>query len=803
MPNKRNIKHVTVLGSGVMGSRIACHFANVGIKVLLLDIAPSELNSEELAKALTLQSPMVKNRIVNTALQTAIKSNPSPLYRKNMARLITTGNFDDNMKDIAASDWIIEAVIERLDIKQKIFSEVEKYRKPGTIISTNTSGIPIRMMTEGRSDDFKKHFLGTHFFNPPRYLRLLEIIPGKETLPEVISFMEHYGERHLGKTTVLCKDTPAFIANRIGVYGIMSLFHLVEKQGLTVEEVDRLTGPLIGRPKSATFRTCDVVGLDTLVHVAKGLADNLPNDEKKDIFKLPAYISKMVEGGMLGSKTGKGFFNKVKNPDGSSEILTLDLTTLKYRPGTKPKFPSVDMARQTEDMGQRFQILLSAKDKAGDFFRHSFGGLFAYVSNRIPEIADDIYKVDDAMRAGFGWGHGPFEIWDLVGVENGLKVIEAAGEKPAAWVTEMVKAGNKSFYRVANGKREVYNPAKKAYEKIPLSEELISLALIRKDNTIWSNSGSTITHLGDGVLNLEFHTKMNTIGSEVIAGMHKAIDLAETEYKGLVISNDGENFSAGANLGMVFMFAAEQEYDELDFAIRAFQNAMMRVRYSSCPVVVAPHGMVLGGGCEMSMHADKVIAHAEMYMGLVEFGVGVIPGGGGTKEFALRLSDEFKEGDVELNRFRHRFLTIGQAQVSTSAHEAFDLGYLRPGIDEVVVSRAHQLARAKEAVLEMVADGYTRPVERTDIKVLGQTALGLVYVGADSMKSGNYISVHDQKISQKLGFVLAGGDLSVPTLVSERYLLDLERKAFLELCSERKTLERMQSILTGGKVLRN
>jgi 3-hydroxyacyl-CoA dehydrogenase len=602
---------------------------------------------------------------------------------------------------------------------------------------------------------------------------------------------------------VLCKDTPAFIANRVGVYSIMALFHLVEEMGLTVEEVDKLTGPVLGRPKSATFRTCDVVGLDTLVHVANGLKQNCPNDEANALFTLPGYVAKMNENKWLGDKTKQGFYKKTRKADGSSEILSLNLKTLEYVPQQKVKFATLDGARQIDDLEMRMKFLFAGKDKAGEFYRKSFSGLFSYVSFRIPEISDEIYKVDDAMRAGFGWGQGPFEVWDTIGLEAAAGAMKAAGVKYASWVDEMLASGNKSFYKLENGVRKFYDIHSKSYKVIPGTEDLIILSSIRSTKTVWKNSGTTITDLGDGILNIEFHTKMNTIGGEVIEGLNKAIDLAEKDYRGLVISNEGDNFSAGANLGMVFMFAVEQEYDELDFAIRAFQNTMMRVRYSSIPVVVAPHNMALGGGCEMCLHADKVIAHAETYMGLVEFGVGVIPGGGGTKEFAVRLSDELHEGDVELNQFRNRFLTIGQAKVSMSAHEAFELGYLRQGIDEVIVSRAHQLAYAKECALALADKGYTKPAPRNDIRVMGNSALGLVYVGANSMKSGNYISEHDQKISEKLGYVLAGGDLSQPTVVNEQYLLDLERDAFLRLCMEKKTLERMQSILTGGKILRN
>jgi 3-hydroxyacyl-CoA dehydrogenase len=799
----RKINKVAVLGSGVMGSRIACHFANIGCEVLLLDIVPRELDEKEAKSGLTLESKAVRNRIVNDSLKFALTSNPSPIYRKSFASRITTGNFEDDMSKIADCDWIIEVVVERLDIKKIIFDQVEKFRKPGTLITSNTSGIPIHMMAEGRTDDFKAHFFGTHFFNPPRYLQLLEIIPTPHTNQEVIDFMMDYGRRFLGKKTVLCKDTPAFIANRIGVYSIMSLFHVVEEMGLSVEAVDKLSGPVFGRPKSATFRTCDVVGLDTLVLVANGVRENCPNDEANDAFQLPAYITKMVENKWLGSKTKQGFYNKVKGADGKSEILSLDLKTLEYKSQEKVKFPTLDMAKPIDDLKQRIKMLHMGMDKAGEFYRKTSAGLFAYVSNRLPEISDDLYKIDDAMRAGFGWELGPFELWDTVGLEQGLKLIADNNKQVAQWVKDMQAKGIKSFYKTEKGNRYYYNVTTSEYAVIPGTEDMVLLDVLREENTVWKNADSTIVHLGDGILNLEFHTKMNTIGGGVIEGINKAIDLAEKEYKGLVISNTGQNFSAGANVGMIFMMAAEQDFDELDYAVRAFQNTMMRVRYSKTPVIVAPHNMALGGGCEMSMHADKVVAHAELYMGLVEFGVGLIPGGGGSKEFAQRLSQELKDGDIRINRLRERFLTIGQAKVATSAYEAFDLGYLREGIDEVVISRDYQLKRAKEACLALADAGYTPPTQEKDIMVLGSEGLGIVYVGANSMLSGNYISEHDALISEKLGFVLCGGDLSEMTKVSPQYLLDLERKAFLDLCRERKTLERLESLVKNGKILRN
>jgi 3-hydroxyacyl-CoA dehydrogenase len=583
----------------------------------------------------------------------------------------------------------------------------------------------------------------------------------------------------------------------------MSLFHTVEKMDLTIEEVDKLTGPVLGRPKSATFRTCDVVGLDTLVHVANGVAQNCPQDEAIDSFKIPGYVSKMVANKWLGSKTEQGFFKKVKTPNGKSEIYALDLKTLEYKPSQKVKFATLETTKSIDSLRDRMKVLVAGTDKAGEFYRTTFYSLFAYVSNRIPEITDELYKIDAAMNTGFAWELGPFEAWDALGVAGTIKAMEAANIKPAKWVYDMVNSGATSFYKIENGSKKFFDIPSKSYKTIPGTESFILLDNIRPTKTVWKNSGAVLTDIGDGILNLEWNTKMNSIGGEVIEGINKSIEIAEKDFRGLVISNEGANFSAGANVGMIFMMAVEQEYDELNFAIKTFQNTMMRVRYSSIPVVVAPHNMALGGACEMSLHSDRVVAHAETYMGLVEFGVGLIPGGGGTKEFAVRLSDELQEGDIELNNFRDRFLTIGQAKVSTSAHEAFDLGYLRKGKDIVVVSRNRVLSEAKANCLELANEGYTKPVPRKDIRVLGKQALGLAYLGANSMQVGNYISEHDTKISQKLAWVLCGGDLSAPTFVSEQYLLDLEREAFLSLCGERKTLERLQSIITGGKILRN
>ncbi|WP_293743212.1 3-hydroxyacyl-CoA dehydrogenase/enoyl-CoA hydratase family protein [uncultured Pedobacter sp.] len=800
---KRSINKVAVLGSGIMGSRIACHFANIGVEVLLLDIAPKELSPEEQAKGLTLDNPIVKNRIVNTALQTAVKTNPSPVYSKKALNKIKTGNFEDDMSKIAGYDWVIEVVVENLDIKKKVFEQVEQFRKPGTLVTSNTSGIPIHLMADGRSEDFKSHFCGTHFFNPPRYLKLLEIIPTPHTKPEIVDFLMQYGDKFLGKTTVLCKDTPAFIANRVGVYSIMALLHLVEELDLTVEEVDKFTGPALGRPKSATFRTSDVVGLDTMIKVAKGLYDNCPDDKAHDLFKLPAYVQKMEENKWLGDKTKQGFYKKTKTADGKTEILALDLKTLEYKPQQKVKSATLEMTKPVENLRERMKIFAKGKDKAGELFRHSSFGLFEYVSDRIPEISDELYRIDDAMRAGFGWELGPFELWDAVGVKEAIEGMNQYGNKAAAWVQEMLDAGNTSFYKVENGVKKYYDIPSKSYKALPGTEEFIILDNLRENKTLWKNSGVSIIDLGDGILNVEFHTKMNTIGGDVISGINKAIDMAEKDYRGLVIGNDGANFSAGANVGMIFMMAVEQEWDELNMAIKMFQNTSMRIRYSSIPVVVAPHNLTLGGGCEFSLHADHVQLSAETYMGLVEFGVGVIPGGGGTKEFALRASDEFKDDQIVQNALKDRFLTIGMAKVSTSGYEAYELGYLQKDKFSISMNRNRLLADAKAKAIELADAGYTKPVQRNDIKVLGKQGLGIVYAGANSMYAGHFISEHDKKISEKLGYVICGGDLSAPTEVTEQYLLDLEREAFLSLAGERKSLERIQSIITKGKPLRN
>lgn len=796
---KKHIKKVAVIGSGIMGSGIAAHFANIGVEVLLLDIVIPE---DEMDPKLASKCINKRNYLSETALMKALKHKPAPFYHSSFVNRITAGNTEDDMARISEVDWIIEVVVERLNIKQKVFEQVEQYRKEGTLITSNTSGIPISFMSNGRSEDFQKHFCGTHFFNPARYLKLFELIPGPKTDPKVVDFLSSYGEKFLGKTSVIAKDTPAFIGNRVGIFGIQSLFHLVKELDMTVEEVDKLTGPVIGRPKSATFRTVDVVGLDTLVHVANGIEENCKTDERIDLFKIPDFIVHMQKENMLGSKTGKGFYKKSKNNNGKTEILSLDLNTLEYRTSKRAKFASLELTKTIDEVIDRFTVLIKGKDKAGEFYRKSFGSLFAYVSHRIPEIADHPYQIDDAMKAGFGWQHGPFQIWQAIGIKEGIGLANTLGLEVASWVNEMAES-SEHFYSVKEGANYYYDIKSKKQTKIPGQESFIILDNIRELSAVYKNSGVVVEDLGDGILNVEFRSKMNTLGGDVIQGLNKAIDIAEKDFRGLIVGNQGANFSVGANLAMIFMMAVEQEYEELNNAIKVFQNTVMRMRYSSIPTISAPHGMTFGGGCELSLHADKIVAAAESYIGLVEFGVGVIPGGAGSKEMTLRASDTYKKNDVELNSLREHFLSIAMAKVSTSAYEAYDNFVMQKGKDIVVVNKDRQLATAKAHAVLMSDAGYTKPIERTDVKVLGKQALGMFMVGTDSMLAGNYISEHDKKIANKLAYVMAGGDLSEASFVSERYLLDLEREAFLSLCTERKTLERIQHMLKTGKPLRN
>jgi len=802
----RMIRRVAVLGSGIMGSRIAAHFANIGLDVLLLDIVPNALNPAEEAKKLTLEVPAVRNRIVNDAFQNMLKGSPAALYSPKFADRIKLGNFDDNLKELASQDWIIEAVVERLDIKRSLYERVEAVRKPGTLITSNTSGIPMHLLSEGRSDDFRRHFCGTHFFNPPRYLRLLEIIPGPDTDPAIIEFLMKYGDLYLGKTTVLCKDTPGFIANRLGIQSLVQTIRVAEDLGLTVEEVDKLTGPVVGRPKSGTFRLSDVVGLDTTVNVANNLA-KVEHDESRESFQLTPSMQKLMENKWLGDKTGQGYYKKTKDANGKTEILALDLKTFEYKPSAKAtgatiRFATLEATKAIDNLRKRFSVLLAGKDNAGEFYRRTFADGFAYATHRIPEIADELYRIDAAITTGFGWQMGLFETWDALGVRKGLELIESQGKKPAQWVYEMLDAGFGSFYKTEGGTKKYYDIPTKSYKSIPGTETFVILEN-RSNDIVWKNAGAALYDIGDGILNLEFRSKMNTFGAEVIEGIQKAISTAEKDFRGLVIGNESaEAFSAGANLATLFMFAIEQEFDEVNLMIAQFQQTIMRVRYSSIPVVGAPHTLALGGGCEINLHADRVVAHSETYMGLVEVGVGLIPAGGGTKEMAARASDLYQSGDPELNILQSAFMNIATAKVSTSAQEAREMNYLLPSA-QIVLNRSRLIAEAKQAAIELAENGYVQPKPRTDIKVQGKTGIALFKAGIAAMHMGRYTSDHDLKIADKLAYVICGGDLSAPQNVTEQYLLDLEREAFLSLCGEKKTLERIQSLLQGGKPLRN
>jgi len=799
----RSIKKVAILGSGIMGSRIACHFSNIGVQVLLLDIAPKELNAEEEAKGLSLESPLVKNRIVNLAFQQTLKTKPASLYQAGFAANIQLGNFDDNLSGIADADWIMEVVVENLAIKKSLYDRVEQFRKDGTLITSNTSGIPIHLMAEGRSADFQAHFCGTHFFNPPRYLRLLEIIPTPKTDSSVVEFLLAYGETQLGKTTVLCKDTPAFIANRIGVYSMMQTMKVVEELGLSVEQVDKLTSKVVGRPKSGTFRLSDVVGLDTTVHVANNLKAALTEDESKSIFELPSMMQKLMANKWLGDKTGQGFYKKTKDDKGKTVILSLDLQTFEYRAAQRVSFETLERSKAVDELADRFALLLAGQDLAGEFYRKTILDGFRYASNRVPEIADDLVKIDQAICAGFGWEMGVFETWDAIGVEKANAMMADLGLNPAPWVTEMLALGHSTFYKTEGGKRLYYDLASKSYQVIPGQEKQISLSILKPTNTVFKNDDAHIIDLGDGIIGLEFHSKMNTMGQGVLEGLAYAIETAEKDFRGLVIGNESnEAFSAGANLGMLYMFGIEKKFDDVNQMIATFQESMMRVRYSSIPVVVAPHTLALGGGCEINLHADKIVAHSELYMGLVEVGVGLIPAGGGTKEMALRMGDARRTGDVELNRLQQAFMNIATAKVSTSAYEALEMNYLRTQ-DRIVLNRSQVINEAKKEAILLAEAGYVQKTRRSDVWVEGKQGLALFKAGIQGMLMGRYISEHDALIGNKLAFAICGGDLDAPQQVTEQYLLDLEREAFLSLTGEQKTMDRIGSLLSGGKPLRN
>ena len=799
--NKININKVAVIGSGIMGSRIACHLANVNINVILLDISPKELNAQEKKLNKKITDKDVKNRIVNESLQKAIKSKPSPIFKKDVLDKIKTGNIDQDLHLVSNVDWIIEAVVENIDIKNKIYDAIESHRKTTTLISTNTSGIPISQISEGRSENFKKNFLGTHFFNPPRYLKLLEIIPGEQTHKDIIEYFMKFGSLVLGKDTVLCKDTPAFIANRLGIYSLMSTIHSVEKYKLSISEVDFLTGPLIGRPKSATFRTMDVVGLDTAVNVSNNLLKDLKNDESVSMFKLPDSVKKLYNNKHWGDKTGMGFYKKEVDEKGRKTFYQINTKTNKYETYENNQDKELLNIKKEESLDKRIVDLVSLKTKYGDFYRSIFYDSFRYCSLRIPEVSDDIYKIDKAICSGFGWKKGPFETWDALGVEKVFNEMLKLKYKPAPWVEEMLSLGIKSFYKFSDNKKHFYDIQEKQYKPVPGSEDLIFLDAFKENDVVWSNKGVTLYDIKDGVLNLEFHTKMNTMGKDVLEGINHAIDICEKQHTGLVIANEADYFSAGADLGTVFMLAGNRDFDSIEKSIDAFQKTVMRVRYSSVPVVVATSGLALGGACELSMHADAVQAHNETYMGLVELGAGLIPAGGGTKETTLRVSSEYSKGDPEFNKLMESFMTIASAKVSTSALEAQEMGFFKKTIN--TANRANLIKDAKNKVLDIASLGYVKPTIKKKIKVHGRSALAMFNAGIETMKQGMYITDYDQKLAQKLAHIMCGGDLTQECYVDEQYLLDLERETMVSLCGEEKTLQRMHSILFKRKPLRN
>ncbi|WP_164668200.1 3-hydroxyacyl-CoA dehydrogenase/enoyl-CoA hydratase family protein [Virgibacillus doumboii] len=798
---KQTIKRAAVLGSGVMGSGIAAHLANVGIPTIMLDIAPRELTKDEEKKGLTLEDKAVRNRMAAQSKKALLKQKPSPITSKKSMDLIEIGNMDDDMEKLAEVDWIIEVVVENLDIKKKVFANVDKYRKEGTIVSSNTSGISVEAMSEDRSEDFQKHFLGTHFFNPPRYLKLLEVIPTKNTDPEVLEFMKTFGEDILGKGVVEAKDTPNFIANRIGTYGLLVTVQEMLKGGYSIGEVDSVTGPVIGRPKSATFRTLDVVGLDTFIHVANNVHDQVEGKEK-ELFEVPDFMLKMQEKGWLGAKSGQGFFLKKKGKDGST-IYQLNPETLEYEDRGKLKTAATEMAKQEKGSRRKLKALVSAKgDKAGDLVWSVLKPALIYSAELTGEIADDIVSIDQAMKWGFGWEIGPFETWDAIGLKKSVERMQAEGETVPEWVLKMLESGNESFYKTENG--NVYYYDNGAYKQQDFNPKEINLKRLKDVNgVIKKNSGASFIDLGDGVAGLEFHSQSNAIGLDIIQMVNYAIEEVGKKYKGLVIGNQGKNFCVGANLGMMLMAAQDDDFYELDMVVRQFQNMAMNIKYSEKPVVTAPFNMTLGGGAEVSLPAAAVQASAETYMGLVEFGVGLIPGGGGTKELYLKELRNLPEGvDLDLTKIANDvFEKVAMAKVSTSAAEARENGFLDSG-DAISVNPDHLLHDAKEKVLALEAAGY-QPPKREKIPVVGDAGYAAMLLGAKTLRFGGYASDHDVKIAEKLAYVLSGGRIKEGTLIDEQVMLDLEREAFLSLIAEPKTQARMQHMLLKGKPLRN
>jgi len=790
------IKKAAVLGSGVMGSGIAAHLANIGIPVLLLDIVPNKLTEQEEAKNLTLEDRQVRNKFAASALEKLLKQKPAPLAAKQNLSLIEVGNFEDDLEKLKDVDWIIEVIVENLDIKKSLYEKIDAVRKPGTIISSNTSGISIEAMAEGRSEDFQKHFLGTHFFNPPRYLKLLEVIPTAKTDPEVLNFMLKFGEDRLGKGVVIAKDTPNFIANRIGTYGLLVTLREMVKRGYSIGEVDSVTGTLIGRPKSATFRTLDVVGLDTFMHVAKNAYDKTEGEEQK-VFELPPFMKKMIDNGWLGAKSKQGFYLKK-----DKEILELDLETFEYGPTKKMKTPSIEMAKQQKGLANKVKTLVYANDRTGEILWSILSPTLRYSAELIGEIADDIVAIDNAMKWGFGWQQGPFEIWDAIGVAKAVEKMKAEDAEIPAFVQQMLESGVESFYKEEDGDLYFYDG--EGYKPVTVNEKAIDLKLYKKKHgVIKKNSGASLIDLGDGIALLEFHSQSNAIGLDIIQMINFAIDEVEKNFKGLVIGNQGKNFCVGANLAMILMEAQDDNIFELDYTIKAFQNAMMKIKYSRKPVVAAPFQMTLGGGAEVCLPAAHIQASMETYIGLVEVGVGLIPGGGGNVNLYTKHLKGLPNGvQVDYQYVANKvFETIAMAKVSTSAEEAKENNFL-DFADGISVNPDHLIYDAKQAALALYEAGYTPP-KKEKIPVTGDSGYATMLLGAEGMYLSGYISDHDLKIAKKLAFVLSGGKVPYGTLVDEQYMLDLEREAFLSLIQEPKSQQRMQHMLLKGKPLRN
>ncbi len=797
----RSIEKVAVIGAGTMGAQIAAHVVNAGKRCLLLDIVPPQLGDDDKKKGLTPQSREFRNKFVTGGLDKAKKLSPAPFFTPDLADRIQVGNLEDDIARLAECDWIIEAIVEDMAIKRSLLEKIDKVRKPGTIVSSNTSGLPLRALAEGRSEDFRKHWLGTHFFNPPRYMKLLEMIVTPETAAEVRDSVVEFAERSLGKGIVFAKDVPNFIANRIGIFGFMYVVKTMLDDGYTVDEIDALTGPAVGRPKSATFRTLDVVGLDVVGHVIRNLHGAVPNDPQRDIFKMPEFMDKMLANKWYGEKSGQGFYKKVKTAEGS-DIHTLDPKTLTYAPKGKAAFPSLGMAKSVEDGKERLRMLVNAQDRAGAFLWKTTSEVLCYSANRIPEISDDLLNVDRAMKWGFNWDFGPFETWDVLGVE----AVAARLDKEKRPVPELVRAllqsGQKRFYDRRDGSTYFYGPKGDPVPE-PLPGGVILLPSLKERNkTVKKNPGASLVDLGDGVLCCEFHSKMNSLGEDNISMTMAGLKELEQNFDAMVVGNQGQNFCVGANLMMVLLQAQEENWEELDLAIRAFQGMTMGMRYARKPVVSAPFGLALGGGCEVTLHGGRVQAAAETYIGLVEVGVGVIPAGGGTKELYCRAVEAAPPG-VDLVPFiRLAFEAIAMAKVATSAEEARKLGFLRP-TDGITMNADRLIADAKQLALGLARSGWRAPAPRTAIPVLGSAAMGAFRAAVHQMFRGGWASEHDVKIGLKIGRIMSGGDLIAPALVDEQYLLDLEREAFLSLCGEKKTQERIQAMLKTGKPLRN